>query len=60
MQTQIFSIKCRQYFQGIFILASVLFVLYPHGLAVRRLQRMQEVVGSKPTEDKFDFHILLY
>ena len=33
-----------------FILASVLFVLYRDGLAVRRSPRMQEVVGSNPTE----------
>ena len=32
----------------------------PRGLAARRLPRMQEVVGSNPTEGKFVFHNLLY
>ena len=45
----------EKYFQGVFILASVLFVLYREALVVarlRRLPRMQEVVGSNPTEGK--------
>ena len=48
----------EKYFQGVLILASVLFVLYREALVVerlRRLQRMQEVVGSNPTEGKIRF-----
>ena len=48
-----------KYFQGILILASVLFDLYREALVVmlagRRLPRMQEVVGSNPTEGKICF-----
>ena len=47
-----------KYFQGVLILASVLFVLYREALVVeqlRRLPRMQEVVGSNPTEGKIRF-----
>ena len=39
----------EKYFEGVLILASVLFVLYREALVVerlRRLPRMQEVVGS--------------
>ena len=42
-------------FQGVLILASVMFALYREALVVerlRRLPRMQEVVGSNPTEGK--------
>ena len=48
----------EKYFQGILILASVLWSLPWSlcGLAVRRLQRMLEVVGSNPTGGKFVFH----
>ena len=45
----------EKYFQGVLILASVLFVLDHEALVVerlRRLPRMQEVVGSNPTEGK--------
>ena len=45
----------KKYFKGVLILASVLFVLYREALVVerlRRLPRMQEVVGSNPTEGK--------
>ena len=45
-------------FQGVLILASVLFVLYREALVVERLRRlpqMQEVVGSNPTEGKIRF-----
>ena len=48
----------EKYFQGVLILASVLFVLYREALVVewlRRLPRMQEVVGSNPTEGKIRF-----
>ena len=48
----------EEYFQGVLILASVLFVLYREALVVerlRRLPRMQEVVGSNPTEGKIRF-----
>ena len=48
----------EKYFQGVLILASVLFVLYRMALVVerlRRLPRMQEVVGSNPTEGKIRF-----
>ena len=53
----------EKYFQGVLILASVLFVLYREALVVerlRRLPRMQEVVGSNLTEGKICFHNLLY
>ena len=55
----------EKYFQGVLILASVLFVLYREALVVerlRRLPRMQEVVGSNPTEGKICFSqfILFY
>ena len=48
----------EKYFQGVLILASVLFVLYREALVVerlRRLPRMQEVVGSNPNEGKICF-----
>ena len=48
----------EKYFQGVLILASVLFVLYREALVVERLRslaRMQEVVGSNPTEGKICF-----
>ena len=48
----------EKYFQGVLILAAVLFVLYREALVVerlRRLPRMQEVVGSNPTEGKIRF-----
>ena len=48
----------EKYFKGVLILASVLFVLYREGLVVerlRRLPRMQEVVGSNPIEGKICF-----
>ena len=48
----------KKYVQGVLILASVLFVLYREALVVerlRRLPRMQEVVGSNPTEGKIPF-----
>ena len=52
----------EKYFQGVLILASVLFVLCREALVVerlRRLPRMQEVVGSNPTESKICFNNLL-
>ena len=48
----------EKYFQDFVILASVLFVLYREALVVerlRRLPRMQEVVGSNPTEGRIRF-----
>ena len=48
----------EKYFQGVLILASVLFVLYREALVVerlRRLPRMHEVVGLNPTEGKICF-----
>ena len=48
----------EKYFLGVLILASVLFVLYREALVVerlRRLPRMQDVVGSNPTEGKIRF-----
>ena len=48
----------EKYFQGVLVLASVLFVLYREALVVerlRRLPRMQEVVGSNPTGGKICF-----
>ena len=48
----------EKYFQGVLKLASVLFVLYREAHMVerlRRLPRMQEVVGSNPTEGKIRF-----
>ena len=48
----------KKYFQGVLILALVLFVLYREALVfelLRRLPRMQEVVGSNPTEGKICF-----
>ena len=48
----------EKYFQGVLILATVLFVLYREALVVerlRRMPRMQEVVGSNPTESKICF-----
>ena len=48
----------EKYFQGVLILASVLFVVYREALVVERLirlPRMQEVVGSNPTEGKICF-----
>ena len=48
----------EKYLQGVLILVSVLIVLYREALVVerlRRLPRMQEVVGSNPTEDKICF-----
>ena len=48
----------EKYFQGVLILASVLFVLYREALVVerlRRLPRIQEVVGSNPTDGKIRF-----
>ena len=45
----------EKYFQGVLILASVLFVLCREALVVerlRRLPRMQEVMSSNPTERK--------
>ena len=48
----------EKYFQGVLILASVLFVLYREALVVerlRRLPRMQKVVGSNFTEGKICF-----
>ena len=48
----------EKYFQGVLILASVLFVLYREALVVerlRRLPRMQEVVSSNPTEGNICF-----
>ena len=48
----------EKYFQGVLILSSVLFVLHREALVVellKRLPRMQEVVGSNPTEDKICF-----
>ena len=58
-----FGAFVEKYFQGVLILASVLFVLYREALVVerlRRLPRMQEVVGSNPTQGKIWFHNLLY
>ena len=48
----------EKYFQGVLILASVLFVLYREALVLerlRRLPRMQDVMGSNPTEGKIRF-----
>ena len=48
----------EKYFQSVLILASVLFVLYREALVIerlRRLPRIQEVVGSNPTEGKICF-----
>ena len=48
----------EKYFQGVLILASVLFVLYREALVVERLRRlplMQGVVGSNLTEGKICF-----
>ena len=45
-------------FQGVLILASVLFVLYREALVeerLRRYPRKQKVVGSNPTEGKIRF-----
>ena len=49
---------CRKILSKYFILASVLFVLYRDALVVerlRRLPRMQEVLGLNPTEGKICF-----
>ena len=48
----------EKYFQGVLILASVLFVLFREALVVerlRRLPRMKEVVGSNSTDGKIRF-----
>ena len=49
---------CGEILSKYVILASVLFVFYREALVVeriRRLPRMQEVVGSNPTEGKIRF-----
>ena len=48
----------EKYFQGVLILALMLFVFYREALMaerLRRLPRMQEVVGSNSTEGKICF-----